>query len=391
MNELQIGIINLVKSALTDETVSMPENFDWDLALKLGKKHQILPMLHVGVLNSELNVPAELMKKLEITTYANIVVSQKQLYAIDEICKVFSENGIDYMPLKGSVLKHIYPKPELRPMSDADILIRVEQHDKIRPLMTELGFTETIESDHEFVWNKDSILQIELHKRLIPSYNKDYYEYYGDGWRLARQADNFRYEMRHEDNFIYIFTHYAKHYRDGGIGIRHITDIYVLSTAYPELDYNYIEEELKKLQLLEFYKNTKHTLDVWFDGDTPDAMSDFITSKIFGSGSYGTQNAKLLSAAVKTSGSDVNEANVKRSLLKSKLFPPHKVMAARYKCLEKHPSLLPLMWVVRAVHMPFRKGRLKANIETAKATAPDKVIAYRDELDAVGLKFNFEE
>ena len=391
MNELQNGIISLVKSALTGEKVSVPENFDWDMALKCGKKHQILPMLHFGVLNSEIKLLPELMKKLKISTYANVVVSQKQLCALDEICQAFSENGIDYMPLKGSVLKFLYPKPELRPMSDLDILIRQEQYQKTRPIMIGLGFSETIESNHEFVWDKDNILHIELHKRLIPSYNKDYYEYYGDGWRFAHQKDNFRYEMSNEDNYIFIFTHYAKHYRDGGIGIRHITDIYVFSAAHPELNYSYIEDELKKLQLFEFYKNTKHTIDVWFGGNTPDEMSDLITAKIFGSGSYGTHNAHLLSAAVKTSGSATDESKVMKSLLKNRVFPPYKAMVLRYKCLEKHPSLLPLMWGVRFLQIPFRRGSIKRNAETAKVVAPDKVIAYRDELEAVGLKFNFEE
>ena len=33
----------------------------------------------------------------------------------------------------------------------------------------------------------------------------------------------------------------------------------------------------------------------------------------------------------------------------------------------------------------------KQNVESAKIAKPDKVIAYRKELEAVGLKFNFKE
>lgn len=390
MDGQQIGIMALVKSALTGEKMKIPENFDWDGALNTAKKHQIIPMLYYGVQYSGITPPAEIMQKLELTTYKNIAVSQNQLYALEQIYKAFDENKIDYMPLKGSVLKFVYPKPEMRPMGDADILIRQEQYEEIRPVMTELGFSEILESDHELIWDKKGVLHVELHKRLIPSYNKDYYEYYGDGWRFAEHKENCRYDMRNEDNYIYLFTHYAKHYRDGGIGIRHMTDLYVFA-AHSELDYEYIEEELKKLQLLEFYKNTRHTLGVWFGGETPDNMSDFITAKIFGSGSYGTYDAHLLSAALKTSGPNGNEAQVMKSLLKNKAFPPYKAMLSRYKCLEKHPALLPLMWLVRFLQIPFRRGSVKRNIENAKITAPDKVIAYRDELEVVGLKYNFKE
>lgn len=387
----QTGITALVKSAVTGGKAVVPEKFDWADALNTARRHQVMPMLYYGVQYSNIIPPPEIMQKLELETYKNVAVSQNQLYALEQMYKAFDENEIDYMPLKGSVLKFVYPKPELRPMGDADILIRQEQYEKIRPVMTALGFSEILESDHELVWDKKGILHVELHKRLIPSYNKDYYEYYGDGWRFAEHKEKCRYDMRDEDNYIYLFTHYAKHYRDGGIGIRHMTDLYVFSSARPELDYGYITKEFEKLQLLEFFKNTKHTLDVWFGGETPDNMSDFITAKIFGSGSYGTYNAHLLSAALKTSGQKSNKAEIKKTLILNRMFPPYKSMLSRYKCLEKHPALLPLMWLVRFLQMPFRRESVKRNIENAKITAPDKIIAYRDELEAVGLKYNFKE
>lgn len=391
MDKLQIGIIRLVKGALTGEKTEIPEGFDWDCAMATAKKHQIIPMLYYGINNSEIKAPAEVVREAELAVFKNIAVSQNQLYALEQIYKAFDENSIDYMPLKGSELKYLYPKPELRPMGDADILIRPEQYEKIRSVMTALGFTEILESDHELIWDKKGALHVELHKRLIPSYNKDYYEYYGDGWRFAEKKDGFRYGMRDEDNYIYLFTHYAKHYRDGGIGIRHMTDLYVFASTHAELDFGYIKAELEKLQLLEFYKNTEHTLSVWFSGAACDGMSDFITEKIFCSGSYGTHTAHLLATAVKTAGEESDEAELKKRLFIKKLFPPYKAMLSRYKCLEKHPKLLPLMWLVRFLQIPFRRGSVKRNIAAVKATAPDRVMAYRDELEAVGLKYNFKE
>ena len=40
----QQGIISIIKSALTGEKYSLPEEFDLELAAKLAKKHQILAM-----------------------------------------------------------------------------------------------------------------------------------------------------------------------------------------------------------------------------------------------------------------------------------------------------------------------------------------------------------
>ena len=64
--------------------------------------------------------------------------------------------------------------------------------------MQNLGYSEGSESDHELIWRKGNKILIELHKRIIPSYNKDYYAYFGDGWQLATQktkGKNFAYEM----------------------------------------------------------------------------------------------------------------------------------------------------------------------------------------------------
>ena len=37
-------------------------------------------------------------------------------------------------------MKALYPAPELRVMGDADVLIRLEQYEKIVPLMEKMGF-----------------------------------------------------------------------------------------------------------------------------------------------------------------------------------------------------------------------------------------------------------
>ena len=240
------------------------------------------------------------------------------------------------MPLKGAVLKKLYPKPEMRVMGDGDILIKSEQYEIIREAMQSLGYTEFIESDHEFIWNKPNI-HIELHKRLIPSYNKDYYFYYGVGWKFAKPDAGSCCKMSDEDTFVYIFTHYAKHYRDGGIGIRHITDLYVFLTSNPKLDKKYIETELNKLGLLKFYKNTINTIDVWFNNKQANDISDFITDRIFESGSYGTYVSHILSGAVKSSNFG---KNAKFKKVFNLIFPPYNDMSRKYLVLKKIPLLL---------------------------------------------------
>lgn len=392
MDGQQIGIIALVKSALTGEKAEISENFDWDNALNTAKKHQILPMLYYGVQYSGITLPAEIMQFLELATFKNISVSQNQLYALEQIYKAFDENEIDYMPLKGSVLKFVYPKPEMRPMGDADILIRQEQYEKIRILMQKSGFTEGRESSYDYAWDKPSTLHLELHKHLVPVNYKDFYSYYDNPWRLAHNVKNNRYILNDEDNYIFIFTHYAKHYRARGVGIRHILDIYVFLSQNKNMNFSYIDKELEKMGLLKFYKNTIHTINVWFGEEHADTISDFITNKIFSSGSFGKSEYLNISNAVITSKSAKSLGGIKFKQLFNMIFLPYSNMCLLYPCLKKLPVLLPIFWVVRAVYAVFNKRkRIGYHIKNLKSLTDNEISQYQDDLTYVGLDFNFKE
>ena len=256
--------------------------------------------------------------------------------------------------------------------------------------MLSLGFENVDESDHEYIWQKGKLINIELHKRLIPSYNEDYYSYFGDGWQKAQKSKSSRYEFSDEDNFIYLFTHYAKHFRDGGIGIRHITDFFVFLKEKQELNISYIEDELKKLKLLDFYKNTSKGLDVWFGGKTGDNITDFMTDRIFRSGAYGTQEASMISKAV---GSQYkNNVKARFGMIFSMVFPSFKNMCIRYSFLKKAPFLLPILWVVRLFRIVFkRRGGIKHYAKGIQFVTDENMTKYYEELKLVGLIFDLKE
>ena len=256
MTVQQHGLILLIKSALTGQAYVLPKDFDLTDAFKTAANHVITTLVYYGAYNCGVDTSSALMCDNLQRVYTSIMVGERQDAEIKRVIEAFDNHAIEHMALKGVHLKKMYPKPEMRKMGDADILIQYSEYEKIRNVMLELGFTEGIESDHEFCWTKGPVL-IELHKRLIPSYNKDYYAYFGDGWKLAkiRNDSGFGYIMTDEDQMIYLFTHFAKHYRDSGIGIRHMVDLWVYRRNHPSLDEDYIRAELEKLHLLEFYTN----------------------------------------------------------------------------------------------------------------------------------------
>ena len=62
MNNLQRGVIDLVKAALTGEKITLPADFDWSVAGPIGVSHSILPMLYYGAANAGVTLPEEVQK-----------------------------------------------------------------------------------------------------------------------------------------------------------------------------------------------------------------------------------------------------------------------------------------------------------------------------------------
>ena len=395
MLDFQRGIIALLKSAIDHMKAALPDDFDWKKAMTFGKAHQILPIIYCGCNNSQLEVPPEIASFLKAAFLKSAAVALKQNYYIEKMFSAFCEHDVDFMPLKGVMLRKYYPEAGMRLMSDCDVLIKLPQYPKIREIMNEIGFEEKYESNHELVWEVPNNLTVELHKFVIPSYNEDYFAYFGDGWRLAKEklTDSSQYQMTKEDALIYNFTHMAKHYRDGGIGIRHILDIYVYMNKHQNLDFGYIDGELKKLKLFDFFYNVLHTIDVWFGGKEADEMSDCITDYIFSSGSYGTAKNKNLSSAAKETKTAKQAKFIGLKRWIRIVFLPYTNMCIKYPILKKIPALLPIMWIVRWVQIAFggKKHLIARTNANIKALTADNIETFQQSLHFVGLDFDFQE
>lgn len=391
MNNFCSDIIKLIKSAILDEAYALSDEFNISITYELAKRHQITSLMYYGAIRCGVHPEDPVLQEMFLDVARDIVISERQRNEINKLFKCFEEQKIDYMPLKGVSLKKMYPKTEMRSMGDADVLIKTEQYGVVRPLMFELGYKEKVESDHEYVWTKPGLF-LELHKRLIPSYNKDFYKYFGNGWKFAKKCDGTCYSMTAEDEFIYLFAHFSKHYRDAGIGLRHIVDLWIYRRHNSTMDEKYIKINLKKLQLDVFYENVLKTLSVWFDGAKTDAVTEFLTSVIFNNCVYGNKQASILSAALKESKELGNSKKIRIRRVFSNVFPPHAIMREKFPVLKKVPILLPIFWVVRLINtLLFKRNELSGKINEYKTISSERIDSYKDGLNFVGLDFNFKE
>lgn len=391
MNMTQQGVITLLKSAVLQQPLPLPAEFDLEQAHQNLKKHHMSSAIFEGATLCGISQEMPIMHRLLQSSCKALLVSERQVRMTDRISAAFEENGIDYMLLKGCKMKPLYPKPELRMMGDVDILVRMEQYDRVRSVMQSLGLHEGSVTDHELHWYSNNLL-VELHSKLIPSYNKDFYAYFGDGWSLAQKGQGSRYYMTAEDELVYLFTHFAKHYRDGGIGCRYVLDLWVFLRANPGLDEEKVKRELEKLQLREFYENIRRLIDVWFADEPSDEKMDFITDFIFASGSWGTRESKTASIGVRDQAHHKGSLRAKAEYVARHVFPGVSMLRDKYPVLRKAPWMLPLVWIYRPIYKIVCKnerGAITRHTAGWKSLDPKNLENRRQALQYVGLDYNF--
>lgn len=392
MNTFEDDITKVIYSALTGREGVLSANFDIEAAMNFAVQHNIICILYYGLLHCGFSEDAAEMVKLFELTYRSAAVSEKQIYEVKRIFERFDAEKLDYMPMKGIILKNIYPKSEMRAMGDADILIRTEQYQAVAGVMNELGYEFQYESDHELVWKKGTML-VELHKKVMTSVNKDFYAYYCDVWKMVRKSSGrcTQYDFSDEDFYVYCFVHLAKHYRISGIGIKHFIDIWVLRNMGRTLDYGYVESEIEKLGLADFHRNVINTLNVWFAGGGEDDRTKMITNMVFHSGQYG----KAETAEVNRILRDVKEVRVfkvKCTRIFRAVFPGYRIMVKEYPSLEKFALLLPVMWAIRLMRiLIFERERLRDYEKRLSLITDKSVQSGKNALEFVGLDFNFKE
>lgn len=395
MDDFQKNILTIIQSALTEEKGELSDSFNLEKSIKLAKKHSIVSIFYLGAVLCGIPADNPLMTGLLDDVCKSVAVDMRQVSMIEVITRAFDNAHIDYMPLKGILLKPLYPKTEMRAMSDADILIKLEHYPQIEEILKQHNFVFKYESDHELVWSNASLI-LELHKSIMTSYNKDFYRYFQSGWALAKKVEgtNSRYELTTEDFYVYMFVHFTKHYRISGIGIKHILDLWIYSNKHPELDWDYIYNVLEQLRLYEFHQNVTDTLEVWFNNKIPTGRSKLITDVIFSSGQYGTPEMTNINRTIRESVNNGTNS-VRKTVFKQvfrAVFPTYKDMKKDYSVLKKLPFILPFMWIYRwGELLIFKRKDIRRYLRNLKAFKRSSVEKSINSLQYVGLDFTTKE
>ena len=266
----------------------------------------------------------------------------------EKLFQRMEQEHIWYAPLKGIVIKELYPSVGLRQMADFDILFDNEHAKKVKDIMLELGFScESFGQANDDVYFKKPVSNFEMHRRLFNYvHKKEFYEYYRDATKyLVKDSQNdYGYHFSSSDMYIYITAHEYKHYNNCGTGLRSLLDNYVIwQRLGDELDESYILSETVKLGIDSFEQKIRQlAFDVFGSGQIKDEDREMLDYIIF-SGTYGNIENKINNFVRNNGGSKKG----KLKFLIERVFLPMDYLKSFYPFYYKHKILLPVLFFRR--------------------------------------------
>lgn len=355
-------IIELLKCAITNTTPSTPdESLDWDVVFNYAKIHRIVPVLYFSIQKLPEDIKSNIsnLEQYALAYKSNLVDDANRENEMAIITKLLASNDVDYILLKGSVTKHFYPDTSMRMMSDVDILYRNTNSKDIKGLLEGNGYTQTKSTPKDAMYlSSNKLVKVEMQQSLLDDGFTDWLKFLDTIWNRCENNTDNEYTMTPEDFYIYHIVHMAKHFINGGIGLRHVLDTWVIKNHYQDLDSEYTEKIFKELTLDKFEKNVTDLCKYWFeDSISSDKKSiELLSEYIFENGAFGNISQQSTNEAVNNSSTGVS----------NKIFPSKTTMANYYgDVITNHPITIPFYWIRLTFERLFKNhDKTKSKIKT---------------------------
>lgn len=384
METQQNTFIKCIKSTFNGQQVPIQIN-EYCGLYKLCLHHSVSVILLEALKNFKDELPENFYNALEQKAQKDIIKDIRGSYDVETVISAFEKNGIKFLPLKGYYLKKFYPKSEMRYATDYDILIDEKQIDKVHEVAKSLGMVLKQKGDHHDIFYFPGTKTVfEFHKSIFEGNLK---ETFGNGFDRARLKEGYKYfyELPPEDFYISILGHSAYHFaHGGGVGIRHVIDVYLYKKAY-KFDKEYLERELEKCGLTDFRKQFEKLADYLFADGKGDEFTEKLVDYVLDSSVLGNEEKKQASDIVSNTSDNKIKSAKSKTLLKL-IFPPFKTMKGYYPILKKLPILLPFCYVVRWFTVLIKRPKSLKKINKIAGAKNEEITEIKEIREKLGLK-----
>lgn len=354
---------NILSSFINGSGIDNVSNFDWAEISHLTEVNDVMPVVYIALKDYEAYVPEQYMDKLKKVFLKTVTYSGIRGAVAQYLCTLLSNNQIEHFLVKGMVVKDYYPIPEVRTMGDIDVIVRPEDFDKASKILEENNFIYSqFESDTNVRDYVKSNVMIELHqgmifKNSIPGVKA--MEYFEKPFNMVEDSQDNTKIIKKEYHFIYLLVHMAKHFMNGGFGVRMLMDIPLFVNKYRDTaNWDMIKDELVKLKMLEFAKVVFRMCNVVFALEPPCNIGQAESSEaeiykildyLISGGVFGFEGRN--EDAIRISQGTADVTGFKGTLLRVRdivrwIFPSYKYMSQKYDWFKNKPAIfLPLGWI----------------------------------------------
>ncbi len=346
-------------NALFGEKICPPDNFDVDAVLKEAKYQTVFPLVLTAFKNN--SVKSEVSETVILNYITkNVRVSYNHI----EIAKLLSQNGVDYVFIKGVASAFYYKQSELRTMGDVDLLIKPCDVQKVNDLLLSIGYAtndDIFEFDKHIGYYRNikgnkSLCEVHFKINGIPDSLDDIFGgYLSDIFKTAKQISVSNGDCLVPDEFhhgIILLLHTAIHLTSEGIGLRHLCDWAVFVNGFSNDEFEKaFKIPLKEMGLWRFaqlltlccQKHLRTDIKEWA-GSAEDVLLDDILADIMNGGNFGLKDTDRYGQIKYISNRETHTVNRKGAFSQA-LSSINAKAKNEYGFVKKCKILLPIGWV----------------------------------------------
>ncbi len=384
MNSVEV-FFSLIRDIIFDEPISdtVKEHITESMQNTLyrsSKAHDLSAVIYAALIKNGISLSDDINAKFNQQQLLSVYRYQCMKNELQRINELFEEEKIPFIPLKGALIRALYPEPYFRTSCDIDILTRESDIERAVKLLCErFGYKSSGRNYHDYSLHSESGVHLELHFNLLENMeNID--RILSHPWDFAfSNGASCRYDFTNEFILFHAVAHMSYHFVAGGCGIRPFIDLQLMEQKL-DFDRGALEKMLSECGLVKFYKSVRQLCFVWFEGEAHDEMTLEMERYILTGGVNGNKKMSIAARQQKNGG--------KTAYLLTRIFQPYGIMKEKYPILKEHKYLLPFYQVKRWFSL-VRNGkisRLKKEYEADKTVNAEQARAMNDFLSKLGIK-----
>lgn len=258
----------LLRAGLWEKEVQLSSysDIDYESLLQLAEEQSVVGLIAAGI---EHIVDIRPQKKDVLQFIGRTVQLEQRNQAMNYFIGVMVEKmrdaGIHTLLVKGQGIAQCYTRPLWRSSGDIDFFLDAENYEKAKTFL--LPLSASVEEENKEVKHIGMTIDpwiVELHgtlhcelsgkmDRMIDAVQDDTFK--NGGVRIWKNDGTDVYLPSADNDVIFIFTHYLKHFFKGGIGLRQISDwCRLIYTYHDAIDKSLLLSRLATMGMISEWK-----------------------------------------------------------------------------------------------------------------------------------------